>query len=180
MKTELSFAPLASIETELLTVLAVDAQTAKVPDAKPEPVLLTGDETIKDAARTVLASGEYKAGANETLLLHAPAGLKARRLLIVGLGKEARVTVHGVRQAAGTAVRFSKPRGIRELVFALPESDALVPRASVRAAVEGAFVGDFDPDTYRSDRKDQSIQTFTVAAPAGVDQAAAKAAFAEG
>jgi leucyl aminopeptidase len=180
MKTELSFAPLASIETELLAVLAVDTQTAKGPDAKPQPGLITADEAVKAAAAAVLASGEYKAGANETLLLHAPAGLKARRLLIVGLGKEARVTVHGVRQAAGTAVRFSKPRGIRELVFALPESDALVPRASVRAAVEGAFVGDFDPDTYRSDRKDQSIQTFTVAAPAGVDQAAARAAFAEG
>jgi leucyl aminopeptidase len=180
MKTELSFSPLASIETELLAVLAVDAQTAKVPDAKPEPVLLTDDETVKGAARAVLASGEYKAGANETLLLHAPAGLKTRRLLIVGLGKQAKVTVHGIRLAAGTAVRFTKPRGIRELVFALPESDTLAPAASVRAAVEGAFVGDFDPDTYRSDRKDQSVQTFTVAAPAGVDQAAAKAAFAEG
>jgi leucyl aminopeptidase len=180
MKTELSFAPLAQIETELLAVLAVDTQTAKGPDAKPEPVLLTGDETVKNAARSVLASGEYKAAANETLLLHAPVGLKARRLLIVGLGKEAKVTVHGVRLAAGTAVRFSKPRGIRELVFGLPESGTLAPAASVRAAVEGAFVGDFDPDTYRSDRKDQSIQTFTVASPAGVDQAAAKAAFAEG
>jgi leucyl aminopeptidase len=69
-----------------------------------------------------LASGEYKAGANEALLLHAPAGLAAKRLLIVGLGKQAKLTVHRVRNAAGTAVRFIKPRGIRELALALPES----------------------------------------------------------
>jgi leucyl aminopeptidase len=180
MKTELSFAPLAQIETELLALLAADTQTAKGPDAKPQPVLLTSDEVVKAAAATVLASGEYKAGPNETLLLHAPAGLKAKRLLVVGLGKQAKTTAHGVRNAAGTAVRFAKPRGIRKLVFALPVSAELAGTASARAAVEGAFVGDFDPDTYRSDRKDLSVESFTVTAPAGVDEAQARAAFAEG
>ncbi len=123
MKTELSFSPLAGIETELLAVLAADTQTEKGPDAKPTPVLLTSDAAVKAAAAAVLASGEFKAGANETVLLHAPAGLKAKRLLIVGLGKRAKATLHSVRNAAGTAVRFTKPRGIRELVFALPEAD---------------------------------------------------------
>ena len=93
MRTELSFANLSGIETELLAVLAADTQTAKGPDAKPEPVLLTADAAVKAAAAAVLASGEYKAGANETLLLHAPAGLAAKRLLIVGLGKQAKATV---------------------------------------------------------------------------------------
>jgi leucyl aminopeptidase len=181
MKTQLSFANLAGIETELLAVAAADAQTSKEPDAKPQPVLLAADEAVKTAVAAVLASGEYKAGANETLLLHAPAGLKAKRLLIVGLGKQAKVTADKVRNAAGTAVRFTKPRGIRELVFALPENYSAGPlHAVVRAAVEGAFVGDFDPDTYRSDRKDQSVESFTLAAPAGADKAALKAAFAEG
>jgi len=179
MKTQLSFAPLARIETEVLAVLAVDTQTAKGPDAKPQPTLLTADLSAMAAAMTVLASGEFKAGANETLLLHAPAGLAAKRLLLVGLGKQAKVTVHSVRSAAGTAVRFIKPRGIRELVFALPKLD--LPAAScTRAAVEGALVGDFDPDTYRSDRKDQSVQSFTLVAPADADKPALEAAFAEG
>jgi leucyl aminopeptidase len=180
MKTDLSFASFSQFETELLAVPAADTQTAKGPDVRPQPVLLTSDEAVKAAASAVLASGEYKAGPNETLLLHAPAGLKARRLLLVGLGKQAKATIHSIRNAAGTAVRFAKPRGIRELVFALPQSETLAHAASVRAAVEGAFVGDFDPDTYRSDRKDLSMKSFTVAAPAGVDEAAAKAAFAEG
>jgi leucyl aminopeptidase len=180
MRTELSQANLAGIETGLLAVLAADTQSSKAPDAKPEPVLLTADEAVKAAAAAVLLSGEYKAGANETLLLHAPAGLRAKRLLVVGLGKQAKATVDKVRNAAGTAVRFAKPRGIRELVFALPDSDALPPAPCARAAVEGAFVGDFDPDTYRSDRKDQSIQSFTVAASASSYRTALEAAFAEG
>jgi leucyl aminopeptidase len=180
MRTELSFAELPQIETELLAVAAADKQTAKGPDAKPEPVLLTSDPAIQAAAAAVLASGEYKAGANETLLLHSPTGLKAKRLLIVGLGKLAKVTVHNVRNAAGTAVRYTKPRGIKELVFVLPELETLPAVPSVRAAVEGAFVGDFDADTYRSDRKDQSVELFKLAVAAGSDEASFRAAFLEG
>jgi leucyl aminopeptidase len=180
MKAELSFANLAGIEAELLAVLAADAQTSKEPQARAEPALLTSDDAVKAAAAAVLKSGEFKAGVNETLLLHGPAGLAAKRLLIVGLGKQAKVTIHSVRAAAGTAVRFAKPRGIRELVLALPETEQLPPGPFVRAAVEGAFVGDFDPDTYRSDRKDQSVQSFTVAASGNLDGKALSAAFAEG
>ncbi|HTW62457.1 MAG TPA: leucyl aminopeptidase [Terracidiphilus sp.] len=184
MRTELGFAALAGIETELLAVLAGDSQTGKGPETKPAPALLTDDEAVKAAAAAVLASGEFKAGANETLLLHAPAGLKAKRLLVVGLGKQAKATVHGVRNAAGTAVRFAKPRGIKELVLALPVPlpgmDGLEARASVRAAAEGALAGDFDADAYRSERKDQSVQKFTLAAPESLDKTALEAAFAEG
>jgi leucyl aminopeptidase len=182
MRTTLSFAPPAEVVTDLLAVLAVDTQTEKSPSAKPAPVLLTSDAVLTNAAGTILATGEFKAGANETLLLHAPAGLAAKRLLIVGLGKQAKVTLHSVRNAAGTAVRFTKPRGIRELAFVLPENDSknLLPAGGARAAVEGAFVGDFDPDTYRSERKDLSVQSFTVVAPAGADRAAVEGGFNEG
>jgi leucyl aminopeptidase len=177
MQTQLSLANLAGIETELLAVLAADTQTEKGSEAKPHPVLLTADEAVKSAAAAVLASGEFKAGANETLLLHAPAGLGAKRLLIVGLGKLAKVKVDGVRNAAGVAVRFAKPRGIRELALALPVAEALPAAAGTRAAIEGAFVGDFDPDTYRSDRTDKSILSFTLVVDSEEKTAAA---FAEG
>jgi leucyl aminopeptidase len=186
MKTELSFAQIAGIATELLAVLAVDTQTAKGPDAKPQPTLLTTDAAVEAAAAAVLGTGEYKAGKNETVLIHAPVGLGAKRLLIVGLGKLAKATVHGVREAAGTAVRFAKPRGIRELALAIPEnfSEGLPHAMVARAVVEGALVGDFDADTYRSDRKDQSIQSLTIAAASAAavdaDRPAIEAAVQEG
>ena len=85
-----------------------------------------------------------------------------------------------MRNAAGTAVRFAKPRGIRELAFALPDAGGLMPGPCARAAAEGALVGDYDPDTYRSDRKDLSVQEFTLAAPEGADKKTVEAAFAEG
>jgi leucyl aminopeptidase len=178
MKTELLLSEVQNQTAELLAVFAVDRSTAKGPDAKPEPELLTSEAAVRKAAEAVIASGEFKAGAMETLLLHAPQGLKASRLLIVGLGKAAKVTAHDVRKGAGAAVRFVKPRGIKELSIAIPnEFDT---KATVRAAIEGAYIGDFDPDTYRSDRKDQSITTLKILAPASAAKPKAEAGHSEG
>ncbi|HEU5351684.1 MAG TPA: leucyl aminopeptidase [Terracidiphilus sp.] len=180
MNAQLAFAAPAEIETELLAVLAVDSQTAQGHDAGPAPLLLTADAAVQAAAASVLSSGEFKAGTHETLLLHAPASLKARRLLLVGLGKQAKVTVHSVRIAAGTALRACKPRGLRELALILPEKLEAPLHAMARAAAEGAIVGDFDSDTYRSDRKDLAVRSFTAVAPASADKSALEAAVAEG
>jgi leucyl aminopeptidase len=180
MRTAISMDSLSGIATELLVVLAADPQTGKGPDSAFRPALLTADPAIQAAAALVLSTGEFKGGANETVLLHAPSGLAAKRLLIVGLGKLSNVTVHKVRDAAGTAVRFAKPRGIRQLAFAVPTSGSLPVPVGSRAAIEGAFIGDFDPDTYRSDRKDLSIQSITLGVPAGMDRPVIEADVAEG
>ena len=59
------------------------------------------------SAAKAVSGREFAAGSCETVLLHEPGGLKAERLLIVGLGK---LTPAEVRKAAGAAVRFAKPR----------------------------------------------------------------------
>src|SRR5580704_7186143 len=161
MKTELLFTPAATAQTELLAVFAADKSTSKERDAKPEVALLTADEAIRKAASYVLSTGEFKAEPNETLLLHAPEGLAATRLLIVGLGKAAKADPHAVRKAAGTAVRFAKPRNIRSLAILVPEGN-FDPTQSTRAIAEGAILADFDSDTYRTDRKDRSIEAVSV------------------
>ena len=85
----------------------------------------------------------------------------------------ARLTLPEVRKAAGVAVRFAKPRKLREVTIAIPEG--LDPAAAARALVEGAYIGDFDPDTYRSDRKDQSIEQLNiVGAGSAVEAGAAR------
>ena len=168
MRTQLVFQKSSEVKTELLAVLAVDTQTGKGPNVKAKPVLLTTDARVKAAAAEVLKSGEFKAGANETLLLHGPARLGAKRLLLAGIGKESKATAHAVRNAAGSAIRFAKPRGIRKVALALPDGAGLDREAATRTVVEGALLGDYDPDTYRSDRKDQSVQGFTLVAPATV------------
>ena len=178
MKTELLFTPAATTKTELLAVFAADNSTSKEKDAKPEVTLLTSDEAIQRAASYVLSTGEFKAESNETLLLHAPEGLAATRLLIIGIGKAAKADPQAVRKAAGTVVRFAKPRGIRSLAIAAPGH--LGTASTIRAIVEGAIVADFDSDTYRTDRRDRSIQSLSVVVPPGAHESAAETGLREG
>lgn len=180
MKTQLVFVPLSGVETELLAVFAADTSAGKKKDAKPEIRLLAAEDAPQRAAQAILAGGEFKAEAGETLLVHSPAGMKARRLLLVGLGKMDKVTPHEVRKAAGAAVRFVKPRGLREAAVAVPVADGLDSKLTVRALAEGALIADFDSDTYRSDRKDRSVQSLQVVAASSLDRAAVEAGLQEG
>jgi leucyl aminopeptidase len=178
MKTTLQFGNAAAVETELLVVFSTDTAAGK--NTIPEISLLTAEESIRKAAASVLTTDEFSSSTNETILLHAPQGLKAKRLLLIGLGKSAKANPHDVRKAAGVAVRLAKPRKLRELAIVMPEGSAFDAAATARAIVEGAILADFDPDTYRSDRKDQSIQSLTVIGSASANQKAAETGFREG
>ncbi len=173
MKTKLLSAKLDRVASPLLVIFALDAAEKKA--AKPAIKLLTANGSVAKATASLLSSGEFAAGSGDTALLHAPDGCKAERILLVGVGK---LTTAEVRKAAGAAVRFAKPRKLRELSFALPEG--LDAAAATRALVEGAYIGDFDPDTYRSDRKDQSIEQLTIVAGSGVKEAVLEAGLREG
>lgn len=180
MKTDLLFIAPSAVATEMLAVFAVDASSGNGKEVRSDIRLLTDEEAHRKAAEAVLDSGEFKADAGETLLLHHPTGLKTKRLLIVGLGKAARVTPHEVRRAAGTAVRFAKPRSLREIAVVLPVADGMDPQSTTRAVAEGALIADFDPDTYRSDRKDRSVQSLQIVASPSADRTAVEAGLREG
>ena len=156
MKTNLVQTNPAVLETELLVVFAINKADKKSAQAEPLVELLHASESIKQAAKTALAGGEFSAGSCETLLLHQPAGIAAKRLLVVGLSK---ASAHELRKAAGTAVRFAKPRKIRGIALVAPDAALLGGDSFLieRALAEGAVLGNYDSDTYKSDRIDRSL-----------------------
>jgi len=178
MQIQLKLSSPAQIETECLAVVALDHGEKDKNAAR----IATEEKTVTNAAADLISSGEVTGKIFETVMLHAPRGLKAKRLLIIGGGKAKNFSVYELRKAAGTAVRFLKPKGIRKLAFLAPSGLSGLDSAgnTVKALVEGALVGDFDPDTYKSDRKDQSIQEFTVVAAADGNQQDLDRAFQEG
>ncbi|MDP9049431.1 MAG: leucyl aminopeptidase [Acidobacteriota bacterium] len=171
MDTKLFFDDAAVFATPMLAVFAVDLATNQT-DA-PRPTLLTSVKPVQDAAQHLMESGEFEAALGETALLHMPAGLKAERLLLVGLGKVKDLSFDRVRKGGGTAVRAAKPRSVRDMAIAFPEVRALPGEPiegfpamrAARALVEGAELGQMDWDLYRSDRKDCSIDSLTVIGP---------------
>jgi leucyl aminopeptidase len=174
MKTTISLSTPPQFETESLVAIVLDhsepAQKEKNKDAKPQLKLATGDTAVQSAAADLLASGELAGKPFEINLLHKPSGLKAKRLLLISGGTAKKFTSYELRRIAGAAVRTLKSRGIRSFAFITPTG--IPPVEAVQAIVEGALVGNFDPDYYRSDRKDQKIDALTILASGNSDQAA--------
>jgi len=182
MKTVLSTTSPSAIETECLAVVVLDhAEPKSQGNGKPEkpaPKVASPDSAISSAAAELIASGELTGKSCEMVLLHSPRGLKAKRLLLVGGGKAKSFSAYELRKLAGAAVRFLKPRSLRDLAFITP--NMIEASEAVKATVEGAFVGDFDVDTYRSDRKDQRLHELTVVASANGDPKNLQRALDEG
>src|SRR5579872_4111262 len=177
MKTEISFSSPSQVESECLVAVVLDRSQ----NGTPNPSLQTSDKAVSAAAADLLASGEVSGKIFESALIHRPQGLKAKRLLLVGGGKAANFSGYELRKLAGTAVRFLKPRSIRQFAFIAPEGWSGGNAAdAVKAVAEGAFVGNFDPDTYKSDRKDQRVEQMTVVAPGKQDEARLRRALEEG
>jgi leucyl aminopeptidase len=173
MQTNLSSSVPSQLETDCLVVVVLDRgekdQAEKDPGKKDKPSVTveSSDSAVLEAAKEVIASGEVTGKIFETTLLHRPAGLKAKRLLLLGGGKTKTFSVAELRKLAGTAVRTLKGKSIRSFAIVLPEN-GVAATDGVRAIVEGAFVGNFDPGYYKSDRKDkdndQKIDALTIVA----------------
>jgi leucyl aminopeptidase len=169
MKTNLSLSNPAEVETECLVAIVLDKserdKSTKEPSEKDKPQLSieSSDAAVKDAAADVIAGGEVAGKAFEMTLIHRPAKLKAKRLLLIGGGKAKTFSAFDLRRLAGAAVRTLKAKGLHSFAFVAPEA-GLKTEVSVKAVVEGAFVGNFDPDYYKSNRKIQLIEVLTVVA----------------
>ena len=175
MKTKITSSVPAALETDALVAVVLDQSNSDSndKDKKPDLKAATADGPVQSAAADLLASGEVSGRPFETNLLHRPAGLKAKRLLLISGGGAKKFSSYDLRRLAGTAARTLKGRGIRAFAFIAPP--AIPADEAVRAIVEGAQVGNFDPDYYRSDRKDQKIDEVTVIA-SGDTKALEKAA----
>ncbi len=167
MKTNLSSTTPSQLETECLAAVVLDrSEKDRGEKDKPSPSVECDDAAVREAAKDVIASGEVTGKSFETTLLHNPAGLKAKRLLLIGGGKAGNFSAAELRKLAGAAVRTLKAKSIRSFAFAHSGGNGVrSPFDGVRAIAEGAFVGDFETDYYKSDRKDQKIDDLTIVVP---------------
>jgi leucyl aminopeptidase len=127
------------------------------------------DEASGGLVRSVIDSEELKGKEGETayLLLGGKAPI-AQRILLIGVGDRADYRQSGVSQFAGTAVRALRNRNIKRIAL-VPRHDGPAETAAA-AAVEGAIIGTFDPDKYRTiDKEERTVDEVTVVIE-GADQ----------
>jgi leucyl aminopeptidase len=124
-------------------------------------------------AGDLLAAGEITGKPLEFLLLHHVPGVAATRVLLAGAGKPEKFDPAEMRKLVGAAVRHLKSKSVKTIALALDADRAGAGFAG--AAVEGALLGDYEPDRYKTDDDKKSVDLFTVVAEsAGFEEAATR------
>ena len=129
-------------------------------DALIVPVF-EGRKDARFGAEDLFASGEVAGKALELTLLHHAPGVRATRVLLVGAGKADKFDAAGLRRLTGAAVRHLKGKSVKKAAFVLDAEFSGSDFAS--AAVEGAILGNFEPDRYKTCDDKKTMDTFIVA-----------------
>jgi leucyl aminopeptidase len=147
MKINLEARPIAEVESDALAVVGFEDGAAP-----------GSSDHVKD----LYGSGEFTGKSCEISVLHQPAGLKARRLALVGGGKRDKFNSSELRKVVGTLLRSLKSKKIRSITLAL--DPAFNSDEFAAAAVEGAILGDFESDRYKTDPKktEKYVDSFAV------------------
>src|SRR5580693_9578326 len=115
MQITLITQPFAGIETEAL-VSYVFEETDPIQGRIGEI-----DQALAGLLRKLAKSGELTGKTLEFTLIHAPAGVKAARLLLVGAGKREQFNGATLRKIAGAALRYLKSRSIKNFAVVARE-----------------------------------------------------------
>ena len=154
MTTRLERASAAAVATDALIVPAFE-------DTPPR-ISAPCDAQVAD----LFTTGEFRGKPNDISILHRPTGLTAKRILLAGCGKrEASSVADAIRRAAGAAVRHLQSKSIRDAALWLDAN--LHDPGIVSAAVEGAILGQWEPDVHKTDadKVEKRLATFTLAVP---------------
>jgi len=146
MQITLDTRPFAQIESDALVTYIFE---------ESDPVqgrVAEIDTAAGGLLKKIAASGEVSGKTLEFTLIHAPAGLKAARLLLVGAGKRPQFNGAVLRKVAGAALRYLKSRSIRNFVFLAREEAANTDTA--QALAEGFITANFETDKYKTEKKD--------------------------
>ncbi len=135
------------------------------------------DAATSGIVRSVIESEELKGKEGETVYVHladgtqSKSGMKAKRLLLVGVGERDGYKLSQVSQMAGTAVRALRARNVKSIGILARTSEDQAERAA-SATVEGAIMGLFEPDKYRTvEKEERTIERLVVVTESGDGEA---------
>ncbi len=163
MQSKIDHRPIQAVETDTIIMLGFEK------DSRPASEFARAvNEATGGWLDELYRTGEFAGKFGETAFYPRPAGFAARRLMAIGCGKPDKFTPAEMRKTAGAALRALKSRSCREAALALETPFAGEDFAS--AALEGAILGDFEPDRYKTDEKEKrQFDVFSVVAAASED-----------
>lgn len=146
-----------------LPLTQVQADVLVVPQFEGAAVAADLDSPLGGSIAAAIAAGDFTGEFGQTLLFYTGGQHAARKLLLLGLGKEGKLDIRKLRRAAGMAARAARQSGARALAFAVPAIAPLQPAQTAQFMTEGAIHGLYRFESLKSAPKAQpQVESITV------------------
>jgi leucyl aminopeptidase len=155
VKVDVAGTPLETCRADAI-VAAVHNEDKKLAD-----VAARIDRALDGQLADVLAAERFSGKPAQVTHLHTAGRIPAGRVIVVGLGKRADVTLETVRRAASAGLRRARELGARSVAIDVL-GDRLPPQSRAHAVTEGALLGAYTFDRYKREKAEKRIESLTV------------------
>lgn len=116
------------------------------------------DKALDGAITALIADGEIKGKLAETTVIHTLGRMPAARVVVVGLGKSKDLDLDRVRRVSGTVCTRLRRIGVKDAATIVHGAGigGLDPSSAAQALAEGALLGLYRFDKYKSGGDDKS------------------------
>ena len=139
------------------------------------------DGASSNAVTAVLKSGDFEGKLSSSVVLHGLAGVTARRVLLVGMGKQDEFSEKQYRQTVRAAVK-ALPKGVASASFFLGEVDIKESSTAAKVAALGEVVMDttYQVNAIKQKKADPQPLTSIIIIVDKTDNAQAEAGLKQG
>jgi leucyl aminopeptidase len=156
----------------------VDAIIVNLFESVTKPGGATGavDQALNGAVGELIAGGDFGGKSGEVAVLYPRGAIPAKRVLVVGLGKQEAFDLEAARRAAAAAIRRARDLNAGTVASVVHGAGVggVSAQEAAQAVVEGTLLGLYRYQAPKQDEPLNQVETFTL-----VEQDAARLALVE-
>lgn len=119
------------------------------------------DMATIDLINRHISEQEFKGKALKAMVLHSPSGVKAKHIVVIGLGNQADLTPVVLRQAAAKAARKGRKLKAKSLAVGLNQmhqSATIDLKTAIQMMTEGLLLGQYQFSRYKTVDKEKLVK----------------------
>lgn len=135
-------------------------------EARPFEVFRNLDKRMNQALSSVIREEQFRGGVGDTVVYHTADAIRARRVILAGIGKRDRWNEESFRRAAGAAATAARNAACARISFVLPTEVKIEAGRLHQAVLVGALLASYRYLKFKTKEEDlqpnKKIESFSV------------------
>lgn len=149
-----------TVKQQNIVDVQADALVVNLFQGVTQPDGTTGavDAATGGAIKLLIEQGEFSGKLHEVVVLY-PSGLKARKVVLVGLGEQDKLTSERIRQAAATALKAAAKGKVKTVATVAHGAGigGMCPQTCAQVTAEGSLLAMYRYQDMKSKQSDQDL-----------------------